>query len=215
MNISNTKGVAYVTMLCCAVFGILQVLGKDVATYDANLQQHEVRGLVTDTAGAPLPGVSVMVKNQTSIGTTTDLNGRYVLATEANATLMFSMVGYEAQEIVISGREVINVMLTESASAMDEVVVTAFGGVQKRTDMIGSVVSIKPSELKVPSSNLTTALAGRAAGMIAYQRSGEPGQDNADFFIRGVTTFGYKVDPLILIDNVEVTTTDLARLQVD
>src|SRR5690606_41313221 len=96
-----------------------------------------------------LPGVSVMVKNQTSIGTTTDLNGRYVLATEANATLMFSMVGYEAQEINISGKEVINVSLTESASAMDEVVVTAFGGVQKRTDMIGSVVSIKPSELKI------------------------------------------------------------------
>src|SRR5690606_9817193 len=68
---------------------------------------------------------------------------------------------------------------------------------------------------KNPSSNLTTALAGRVAGMIAYQRSGEPGQDNADFFIRGVTTFGYKVDPLILIDNMEVTTTQLARLQPD
>src|SRR5690606_22219040 len=88
-------------------------------------------------------------------------------------------------------------------------------GRQKRTDMIGSVVSVKPEQLKVPSSNLTTALAGRVAGMIAFQRSGEPGMDNADFFIRGVTTFGYKVDPLILIDNVEVTTTDLARLQVD
>src|SRR5690606_1874099 len=70
-------------------------------------------------------------------------------------------------------------------------------------------------DLKVPASNLTTALAGRVAGMIAYQRSGEPGADNAEFFIRGVTTFGYKKDPLILIDNVEVQRTDLARLQVD
>src|SRR5690606_24427283 len=85
----------------------------------------------------------------------------------------------------------------------------------KRTDMIGSITSVTPKDLKVPSSNLTTALAGRVAGMIAYQRSGEPGMDNADFFIRGVTTFGYKVDPLILIDNIEVTATELARIQVD
>src|SRR5690606_36069587 len=69
--------------------------------------------------------------------------------------------------------------------------------------------------LKVPSSNLTTALAGRVAGVIAYQRSGEPGKDNADFFIRGVTTFGYKKDPLILIDGIETNTTELARLQPD
>src|SRR3546814_7755779 len=81
--------------------------------------------------------------------------------------------------------------------------------------MGGAVTSVNPSELKVPSSKLTTALAGRMAGMIAYQRSGEPGEDNADFFIRGVTTFGYKVDPLILIDNVEVSTTELARIQPD
>src|SRR5690606_11544351 len=88
-------------------------------------------------------------------------------------------------------------------------------GTQKRTDLIGSVTSINPSELKVPSSNLTTALAGRLAGVIAYQRSGEPGADNAVFFIRGVTTFGYKKDPLILIDNIELTSTDLARLNPD
>ena len=69
---------------------------------------------------------------------------------------------------------------------------------------------------EVPSSNLTTALAGRMSGIISYQRSGEPGQDNADFFVRGVTTFGTgKADPLILIDGVEFTSQDLARLNVD
>ncbi len=81
--------------------------------------------------------------------------------------------------------------------------------------MVGAVTTINPKELKVPSSNLTTALAGRLAGVIAYQRSGEPRADNADFCIRGVTTFGYKKDPLILIDGIETTTTDLARLTVD
>jgi len=82
--------------------------------------------------------------------------------------------------------------------------------------MVGSVTSISAEELaKTPSSNLTTSLAGRAAGLIAFQRSGEPGEDNANFFIRGVTTFGYKTDPLILIDGVELTATDLARIRPD
>ena len=105
-------------------------------------------------------------------------------------------------------------MLEEDSKALDEVVVVAFG-TQKKESMISSIETIKPAELKVPSSNLTTALAGRMSGVIAYQRSGEPGKDNADFFIRGVTTFGYKKDPLILIDGIETTTTELARLQPD
>lgn len=181
----------------------------------AMLQNIEVRGTIRDSTGSLLTGVSIHVKNRTSIGTTTDLNGRYLLSVPAGSTLTFSMVGFETQEIVVGEREIIDVVLLETSSMLDDVVVTAFGGAVKRTDMIGAITSVKPSDLKVPSSNLTTALAGRVAGMIAYQRSGEPGMDNADFFIRGVTTFGYKKDPLILIDNLEVTTTELARLQPD
>src|SRR5690606_34257966 len=149
-----------------------------------------------------------------TIGTTTDLNGKYFLEVPDGATVVFSLVGFEKQEIPVNGSELIDVSLTEATSMLDDVVVVAFG-TQKKQDVIGAVTSINPSELKVPSSNLTTALAGRLAGVIAYQRSGEPGQDNADFFIRGVTTFGYKVDPLILIDGVEFSSTDLARLQPD
>ena len=174
----------------------------------------EVRGEVRDSIDV-LPGVSVTVKNHPGIGTNTDGNGKYILEVpDENSILVFKMVGYEPQEIAVTGKEVINVTLLTSLSALDEVVVVAFGK-QKREDVIGSVTSINPSELKVPSSNLTTALAGRLAGVVAYQRSGEPGQDNADFFIRGVTTFGYKKDPLILIDGIELTTTDLARMQTD
>jgi TonB-linked SusC/RagA family outer membrane protein len=83
--------------------------------------------------------------------------------------------------------------------------------------MVASITSIKPSELRMPSSNLTNSLAGRLAGMVAYQRSGEPGQDNASFFIRGITSFGAsaKKDPLILIDGIELNPNDLARLNPD
>ncbi|TZF82819.1 TonB-dependent receptor [Pedobacter sp. BS3] len=172
----------------------------------------EITGTVRDSIDV-LPGVSVKVKG-TNLGTMTDANGKYKLAVPDDATLVFSMVGYATQEIPVAGKTVIDVLLKAVGKNLEEVVVVAFGK-QKRSDMVGSVTSVNPSDLKVPSSNLTTALAGRAAGVIAFQRSGEPGQDNADFFIRGVTTFGYKKDPLILIDGIEVTTTDLARIQVD
>src|SRR5690606_34873396 len=119
-----------------------------------------------------------------------------------------------SREVSVEKGGEVNVDLEQSSQGIDDVVVVAFGR-QRKQDLIGAVTTVNPSELKVPSSNLTTALAGRIAGVIAYQRSGEPGQDNAEFFIRGVTSFGYKVDPLILIDGVELTSTDLARLQPD
>ena len=123
-------------------------------------------------------------------------------------------IGYITQYVKVPKNNKVSVVLEEDSKALDEVVVVAFG-TQKKESMISSIETIKPAELKVPSSNLTTALAGRMSGVIAYQRSGEPGKDNADFFIRGVTTFGYKKDPLILIDGIETTTTELARLQPD
>ncbi|HEY9560093.1 MAG TPA: TonB-dependent receptor [Anseongella sp.] len=174
-----------------------------------------VAGIVTDSTGAPLPGVAVFDKTNKSIGTSTDQDGRYVLEIDENSTLIFSMIGFIDQEVSVSGRTIINIELEVSADELDEIVITAFGNKEKRSDMVGSVASISASDLaKNPSSNLTTALAGRAAGIIAFQRSGEPGEDNADFFIRGVTTFGTgKVDPLILIDGIELTPTDLARVQ--
>ena len=106
------------------------------------------------------------------------------------------------------------IVMKELRDELEEVTVVAFAK-QKKESVIGSIQTVKPAELKTPSSNLTTSLAGRMAGVIAYQRSGEPGKDNANFFIRGVTTFGYKKDPLILLDNVEVSSDDLARVQPD
>src|SRR5699024_47999 len=131
-----------------------------------------------------------------------------------DAVLVFTMVGFEEQEIQIAGRSKINVVLARSSSALGETVGVAVGE-QEKGEVVGAVATLNPSELKVPSSNLTTALAGRLSGVIAYQRSGEPGEDNAQFFIRGVTTFGYKKDPLILVDGIELTARDLARMQVD
>lgn len=180
-------------------------------------QSHEITGQVTDTLESPLVGATIRFSQ--GIETTTDQNGRYIISIPKDkaddAVLTFSMIGYTQQEVSIIGQNRIDVKLHESSTLIGETVVTAFGQRVKRENVVASITTVNPSELKIPSSNLTTALAGRASGVIGFQRSGEPGADNAEFFIRGVTSFGYKVDPLILIDNVESTTTDLARLQVD
>jgi TonB-linked SusC/RagA family outer membrane protein len=186
----------------------------ETAIADISPLNKEIRGTVTDSTGSPMPGVTVSVKNSPTTATSTDMNGKYILDIPDNATVIFSMVGYIKQEVIVDGREVINITLKNALSQLNDVVVVAFG-TQKKQEVVGAMTTINPKELKVPASNLTTALAGRLAGVIAYQRSGEPGADNADFFIRGVTTFGYKKDPLILVDGIELSSTDLARLQVD
>ncbi len=210
MKLTCPASTRWIAALCCLFSNMYSVYAQQPATYTIKI--NEIRGTVSDSSGA-LPGVSVSVKSKPNIGTTTDLNGKYLLSVPDDKTvLVFSMVGFDNQEIPVKNREVINISLKRAANSLNDVVVVAFGK-QKKRDIIGSVTTISPSELKVPSSNLTTALAGRLAGVIAYQTSGEPGQDNASFFIRGVTTFGYKTSPLILIDGVEYT--DLSRIQPD
>lgn len=179
----------------------------------AATQKKKITGVVKDEQGELLAGATIRIANSTR-GVTTDIDGTFTMDAETSDKLLISFIGYEEVTIPVGNKTTFNVTLKPKVDELQEVTVVAFGK-QKKESVIGSISTISPAELKAPTSNLTTALAGRVAGMISYQRSGEPGQDNADFFIRGVTTFGYKVDPLILIDNMEVTNTDLARLQVD
>ncbi len=193
---------------------VLLILFTSLITSIVIAQTVRVTGKVTDHANEPLPGVTVLEKG-TANGTSTDIDGNFsITASGINSVLVFSFVGFDAQEIRVGDQTVINAQLVESAQTLDDVVIVAFGA-QKKSEVVGAVTTIRPEELKTPSSNLTTSLAGRLAGVISYQRSGEPGADNAEFFIRGVTTFGYKQDPLILIDGIELGATDLARLSPD
>jgi TonB-linked SusC/RagA family outer membrane protein len=177
-------------------------------------QNITVKGTVSDEQGSPLPGVTITVVGSPR-GVITDIDGIYSIDVKPTDKLTFSFVGLESQTIDVNNRTVINVVLKEKIDELEEVTVVAFAK-QKKESVIASVATVKPSELRVPSSNLTTAFAGRIAGLISYQRSGEPGQDNAQFFVRGITTFGTgKKDPLILIDGVEMTSEDLSRLTTD
>ncbi len=178
------------------------------------LQDIQITGTVSDTLNIALPGVSVSVKG-TNLSTTTDMNGKFILEVERRETIIvFSMVGFETQEVSVRGDKKLEIMLKPSTTVLDESVVVAFG-TQKKESLVSSITTINPSELRTASGNLTNSLAGRLAGIISYQPSGEPGNDNSQFFIRGVSTFGYKRDPLILVDGIETSPTELARLRTD
>ena len=178
-------------------------------------QSVTVTGTITDSDGLPMVGVGVMVKDEVR-GVISGLDGTYSINVTPAHTLQFSLLGYETQEILVGNQKVIDVVLLPKTDNLDEVTVVAFAK-QKKESVIASVSSITPSSLRVPSSNLTTALAGKVSGIISYQVSGEPGQDNAQFFVRGISSFGAsaKKDPLILIDNIEMSSSDLARLTTD
>jgi TonB-linked SusC/RagA family outer membrane protein len=181
-----------------------------------NAQNLTIKGKVIDSDGNALSGVAIVVQGATT-GVVTNDEGDYTLPNIAvGANLEFRLVGYVTQEIkVVADKTTVNVILLEESVSLDETVVVAFAR-QKKESVMASIATVKPSELKVPSSNLTTAFAGRIAGLISYQTTGEPGADNAQFFIRGITTFGDgRKNPLILIDGVEMTSDDLARLTTD
>ena len=177
-------------------------------------QQVAVQGKVVEAdTGEPLPGVSIMVDKSTR-GVSTDIDGTFEIRVLPTDKLIFSFIGMQEQVIEVGNKTYISVELAQQADELEEVTIVAFGK-QKKESVIGAITTVNPKDLKVPSSNLTTTLAGNMAGVIAYQRSGEPGQDNADFFVRGITTFGTNTNPLILIDGVELTSSDLARLRPD
>jgi TonB-linked SusC/RagA family outer membrane protein len=191
---------------------LLYVCFQDVELYAQNIN---IKGNVIDYNGNVLPGAAVRIKG-TSTGATTNDDGHYVLDNvPTGSVLEFILVGYKAQEITVSGdKTVINAILSEEAESLEDVTVVAFGQ-QKTESVISAIETVRVKDLVIPGSNLTAAFAGRIPGMISFQRSGEPGADNAEFFIRGIATFGYKVNPLILLDGFEATTDDLARLQTD
>ena len=179
-------------------------------------QSTTITGRVVDQDGFPLPGVTITVKGKTGVGVVTDAEGSYSLTCDREDVLVFSYIGFKVHEKKAYEVDKVTVTLEEDTVALDEVQVVAFGK-QKKESVVSSISTMTPGELRVPSSNLTTAFAGRMAGIISYQRSGEPGLDNAEFFIRGITSFSAagKKDPLILIDGIEMNSTDLSRMNVD
>ncbi len=170
-----------------------------------------VNGVIVDSkTGETLPGVSVKVKDNPAIGTSTDENGTYSLRVPNpdRDVLVFTYVGYEPAEKPVKKLKVINVSLEQSSELLEEVVVMGYG-TQKKGSVIGSVERLDAKQLKMPSRTLSTSLAGNLAGVVSMQASGEPGFDSANFWIRGINTFAGGSTPLVLVDGIERSLDDV------
>lgn len=183
--------------------------GKENAA--ASVQQQKKRtvtGTITDVAdGTPIVGATVMLKG-TSTGVTSDLDGNYsIQIRNSKDVLIVSYLGYRKREVPVEDLAVLNIKLSSDNEVLDEVVIVG-SGTQKKVSVTGSISTVKGLELRTPSSSLTTSLAGRVAGLISTTNSGEPGQ-GASFYIRGISTFGGGNTPLIILDDVEISSGDL------
>lgn len=168
-------------------------------------QSREITGSVVDRDGELLAGVSVSVKERPTVGTTTDINGRFILAVPTPATLVFQIVGYRTVEVPVTDQSSLNVALEITEAGLDEVVVVGFG-TQRKISLVGAQSTVDAKSLQIPAANLTNALAGRVAGVVSVQRTGEPGFDDAGIWIRGISTFSQGLSaPLVLVDGAPRT----------
>ncbi|MCD7901051.1 MAG: TonB-dependent receptor [Bacteroides sp.] len=160
-------------------------------------------GRVSDAEGEFMIGVTIQEKGSLN-ATVTDLNGQYSipLSTE-NPVLVVSFIGYKTQEVKVGRSKVLDIVMEEDVSALDEVVVVGYGQ-QRKVSVVGAQSTLKMETAKMPTANLSSAISGRIAGVVAVQRTGEPGHDDSEIYIRGISTFvGQNSSPLILVDGVE------------
>lgn len=183
---------------------LIFILSAGAIPLQAQQGQKDVTGVVSSLTGEPLAGVTIAVKNQPGLGTTTDIDGHFKIKTGAYDVLAVSYIGFISQDIPVSSAKggVLTIKLEESNAKLDEVVVTAMGK-QRKATLVGAITSVDVKSLNVPTSNLSNALAGNIPGIIAYQASGEPGNSYSEFWIRGISTFGANASALVLVDGVE------------
>ncbi|MDE6779765.1 MAG: SusC/RagA family TonB-linked outer membrane protein, partial [Alistipes sp.] len=178
-------------------------------------QSAGISGRVLDETGQPIIGAAVSVKG-TTMGITTGLDGSFRLNFEGNAILVVSFLGYETQQVsVLSGRPT-DIVLKNDATDIEAVEVVSVGyGVQKKESVVGAISSVRPSDLQVPVRSLSQSLAGNVTGIVALQTSGEPGKDDAQFWIRGIATFTGDPNPLILVDGIERPLNNVDPLEIE
>jgi len=162
-----------------------------------------VTGTVIDAAtNETLPGVTIVVKGKIG-GTTSNIDGKFSIRASLGDVVMFTFVGYTTFEIVVAGNvENLTVSLSESTETIEEVVITGVG-TQRRISTLAAVTTIDAGELQVPAPSVANMLGGRVAGVITMQASGEPGKNLAEFWVRGIGTFGANASALVLIDGLE------------
>lgn len=204
--------------LICLLF-LMPSIGKGYAK-TSNFQQviHQaltISGKVTDSKGSPLAGVNVYEKDTKNYATT-DFDGTFsITVTSTQSVLVFEFIGMKKVERLVNDSKTMTITMQDEAGELKEVVVVGYG-TQKKASVVGAISTLKPSLLRVGTSRtLGNNLGGQIAGVIAVQRSGEPGYDASDIKIRGISTFAGGTNPLVLVDGIERNLNDLDAAEIE
>lgn len=186
-----------------------------ICSIGISAQPPEVRGVVTDRQGEPIPGTNVLIKG-TTVGTFTDIDGHFMLKTDPGSVLEFSSLGFLDKSVTTDGRSFLNVVLESDSESIDETVVIAYGTANKAT-LTGALASVRTDELlRSPTASVTNMLAGSIPGVSSVQTSGQPGKDAAAIYIRGSGSLDNSLaSPLILVDGVERSFTQIDPNEIE
>lgn len=171
---------------------------------------YSVAGTVMTEKGESMAGVSAYVHSNPNNGQVTDLEGRFRFSkVKRGDKIVFNFLGYEPYTYeVVGNSEKLKIVLKEAVGLLDEVVVVG-RATQRKISVVGSVATVTPQELSAPSTSISNMLGGRVPGIISVTRSGEPGKDFSEFWIRGISTFGANQGALVLIDGIEGNINDI------
>ena len=175
----------------------------------------KIKGTIKDSAGEPIIGANVILKGDATVGSITDIDGNFDLSVPSNATLQVSYIGYNTQDVSVGNKSFLNITLKEDTETLDEVVVVGYGS-QKKVNVIGSIASVDSKALEsraVP--DVSNMLTGQMSGVTITQESGNPGQDAGTIRIRGVGSFGATPSPLVLVDGLPGSLSDLTPADID
>jgi TonB-linked SusC/RagA family outer membrane protein len=180
----------------------------DPAGTATDLQQLTVTGTIVDTRGVPIIGATVMVKG-TTIGALTDATGKYTLPNVTrDAVMLFSFIGFTTQEVPLNGQSRLDVVLVETTTALEEVVVVGYG-TQKKESVVGAITQVNNAALiKSGNLNVTNAIAGKLSGVLTIQQTGQPGSNQSEIIVRGLSSWNSSA-PLVMVDGVERDFKDL------
>lgn len=204
MNFKKTLFLCWILCSCINIYGAHENQASGQGGITAQEKKIRISGTIVDNEKNPLIGVSVKEKGNAVNGTITDIDGHFYMDVPNKQTIIeVSYIGFKPQEIEVGSNINFNIILQEDINSLEEVVVTGYGN-QKKMSVIGSIETINPENLQVGSTrSVSNNLAGQIAGVIAVKRSGEPGYDNSNFWIRGIASFSGTQNPLILIDGIE------------
>ncbi len=202
-KLKHTKAICFLKSLTIITLILFFYGGSITAQESKKESKLTISGIIHDEFGETMPSVNVYWKDRPGMGIVSDIDGKFSISAAKNDIIIFSFIGYNNQEFVATKNvNDLDIKLTPSSEMLEETVIVGMG-TQRKVSVVGAIASVDVGELQVPATSMNNILGGRVPGVISVQNSGEPGKNIAEFWVRGIGTFGASSGALVLIDGLE------------